>query len=249
MPDGPPLRLERDIGADAAEALCRTRGTGRRMRWYRRMVRDLVAPAYPPRVALVGAGDILEVADALLGLKMTRKGPSGMDRALYILHRAADAEGVQYVIDQPRHAVKGARVVTLCEPWGEELDALTAGGHFWFPLILLAPTTRPQWTLDALRGLAGLCRTGTLLVALRSNDKPMKALIKSLNAHGWTDVPVGGIAILKRGKREPLPPLPPATTEGESTDVQRGTDSQPTDGPGDRHRGTRHGPEGATQPP
>ncbi len=223
---GVPLRLARDLGP-AAVKLHRERGTGRRFKAYRNLLRSIFRTAYPPRIALVGAGEGIEVAEALLGLKGAARGPSGMDKCLYVLHRPGDAELIARVQRQGRYAVRGGRVVCLAEPWGDALDKLAATGGFWFSLIVIAPSAQAAWAVESLRALRALVTTGTRLVVCRCNDKPMKAVIAALNDYGWTDVSIGEVAILKRGAREPLPSLPPAT-EGERPDEQRGPDSQPT---------------------
>ena len=195
---GVPLRLARDLGP-AAVKLHRERGTGRRFKAYRNLLRSIFRTAYPPRIALVGAGEGIEVAEALLGLKGTARGPSGMDKCLYLLHRPGDAELLARVQRQPRYAVRGGSVVPLAEPWGDALDALAATGGFWFSLIVIAPTGHADWAVEALRALRALCTTGTRIIVCRCNDKPMKAVIAALNDYGWIDVTIGEVAILKRG--------------------------------------------------
>lgn len=200
MPDGPPLRLCRDLGR-AAMKLHRTRGTGRRFKAYRNLLRSIIRTAYPPRIALVGAGEGIEVAEALLGLKATARGPSGMDKALYMLHRACDRELIERVQRQPRYAARGASIVPLTEPWGDALDRLAATGGFWFSVVIIAPTAHADWAIESLRALGkrNLCTTGTLIVVARCNDRPMQKVLAALVDYGWQHVIVGEVAVLRRG--------------------------------------------------
>jgi len=194
----PPLRLCRDLGR-AAMKIHRTRGTGRRFKAYRNLLRSIFRTAYPPRIALVGAGEGIEVAEAILGLKACARGPSGLDKALYVLHLPKDAKLIARVRRQPRYAARGADLVPLLAPWGETLDKLTATGGFWFSLVAVAPTVDPDWAIESLRALRGLCTTGTLIIVCRCNDRPMQKVLAALDEFGWTAVRIGEIAALRRG--------------------------------------------------
>lgn len=200
--DKPPLRLCRDIGP-AAVRLHRTRGTGRRFRAYSALLKDLCRIAYPPRVAIVGAGEGVEVVAALRGLRGAARGPSGMDKCLYTLAREKDMPMVERA--QRQYSIKG-RVVNQPWPAPDAVDRLAARGDFWFSLIAVAPTTDTAWTLDALRSLAALCTTGTTLILCRAQDAPMRNLAAALAERGWGGVTVQELALLQRHGGPPSTP-------------------------------------------
>lgn len=190
----PPLRLCRDLGK-AAITLAKKRGLGRRFKAYRYLLQGLIRTAYPPRVALVGAGEGVEILSALKGIKGAAGGPSGMDKCLYTIAHPADRDLVERA--QRQYTIRG-RVVNQLWPCHDDIDRLVARGDFWFSVVVVAPTTDAEWTLEALRTIGPLCNSGTLFILCRAADKPMRALAAALEERGWGGGQVQEIGMMWR---------------------------------------------------
>jgi len=206
MPSRPPRRLVRQIGPDAAQALYETRGTGRRFSAYRDMLAGLVKAAYPARVAVVGAGEGVELAIVIKGLRSTANVKLAW-RTLVCLARDAREEAltkdVQYRWkfcgeDNRMEATSKARVYNWDWPCHERVANLGARGDFWFSVVVVAPTRHPAWTIEAVETLLPIMSTDTLLIACRAHDSEQGRVVSALEGAGWAGGPWGEFALLWR---------------------------------------------------
>ena len=199
-----PARMIRDLGHAAVE-LAEKRGTGRRMRGYRAWLRATVRLSSPPRIAIIGAGDGVEVRAALLGIKSAAQVPKGAEKVVFVLSH--DAEDMRKAIRvQECCKVRRCRVRNEMWPCHEAVDVLVARrGSVWFDQVIVAPTANAAWAVEALKVLTPLFDTDTLVVLCRAWEGPMQQVARALAGRGWGGVDLGEVAALQRrgGPAEP----------------------------------------------
>ena len=191
-----PQHQVRDIG-HAAVGLDEKRGTGRRMRAYRAWLKDTVRMAYPPRVAVVGAGDGVEVSATLKGIRSAAKGPPGAGKCVYVVgHTPEDMR--KAIRAEERNKVVRCKVVNEVWPCHEAVSSLGADGGFWFSTVVVCPTRDAGWAIEALKVLSPLFDAETLIVVCRAGEPEMRQVARALEGRGWGGIEFGDVAALQR---------------------------------------------------